>query len=212
MGFAVPPTQLSEFAYKPPQNYSIFYFDSLAGTETSVTVYFPPLTIGGQVYDFAHLEPFTFTVQSDLAGRDLGVHVTFSSHCFSQGYDEATHPVGQQIVLDQAGRQRTFCSTRYRLSLMLPAVIQALNHPQAKVRETAALRNWAYSMTIVDPNGPYHVFFEIRRAAKNKPQHLNLVVESAYHQTDKPPRLLGRMGFILLCGKIHMRQPTSTKR
>ncbi|WLH15539.1 hypothetical protein PSH58_21845 [Pseudomonas hefeiensis] len=101
-----------------------------------MTVYLPPLTIGGQVYDFAHLEPFTFTVQSDLAGRDLGVHVTFSSH----------------------------------------------------------------------------MFFEIRRAAKDKPQDLNLVVESAYHQTDKPPRLLGRMGFILLCGKIHMRQPTSTKR
>lgn len=61
-------------------------------------------------------------------------------------------------------------------------------------------------------NGPDQVSFEIRRAAGDKPQDLNLVVESAYHQTNKPPRLLGRMGFILLCGKIHMRQPTSTKR
>ncbi|WP_260963074.1 hypothetical protein [Pseudomonas citri] len=177
-----------------------------------MTAYFPPLTIGSQTYDFAHLEPFTFSVQSALAGRELSVHVTFSSHCFSQGYNEATHPAGEQIIFDQAGRPRSFCSIRYRLSLMLPPVIQGLNHPQVKVRETAAQRNWAYSITIIDPNGPYHVFFEIRRAAADKPQDLNLVIESAYHQTEKPPRLLGRMGFILLCGKIHMRQPTSTQR
>ncbi|SFL31577.1 hypothetical protein [Pseudomonas sp. NFACC46-3] len=177
-----------------------------------MTAYFPRLTIGGQTYDFAHLEPFTFTVQSDLVGRKLSVHVTFSSHCFSRAYDEALHPSGEQIIFDHAGRPRTFCSIRYRLSLMLPTVIQGLNHHQAKVRETAAQRNWAYSITIADPNGPYHVFFEIRRAAAGKPQDLNLIIESAYHQTDKPPRLLGRMGFILLCGKIHMRQPTSTKR
>ncbi|WP_055128401.1 hypothetical protein [Pseudomonas mediterranea] len=177
-----------------------------------MTAYFPQLTIQGQTYDFAHLEPFTLTVQSDLVGRELSVHVTFSNHCFSRKYDEAAHPAGEPIILDHARRQRTFCSIRYRLSLMLPTVIHGLNHPQAKVRETAAQRNWAYSITIEDPNGPYHVFFEIRRAGGGKPQDLNLVVESAYHQADKPPRLLGRMGFILLCGKVHMRQPTSTKR
>jgi hypothetical protein len=151
--------------------------------ETEVTAYFPALTIGDQTYDFAHLEPFTFMIQSQLARLDLRVHVTFSSHCSSQGYDPATHPAGEPIILDGAGRPRTFCAIRYRLSLGLPTVIQGLNHPRSKVRETATRRNWAYSMTIQDPAGPYHVFFEIRRAAKEKPQHLNLVVESAYHQT-----------------------------
>ncbi|VVO33979.1 hypothetical protein [Pseudomonas fluorescens] len=180
--------------------------------ETEVTAYFPVLIIGDQTYDFAHLEPFTFTIASQLAGRDLRVHVTFSSHCFSQGYDQATHPVGEPIILDGAGRPRTFCAIRFRLSLELPTVIQGLNHPRSKVRETAARRNWAYSMTIQDPAGPYHVFFEIRRAAKEKPQDLNLVVESAYHQTEQPPRLLGKMGFILLCGKVYLRQASSTKR
>jgi len=177
-----------------------------------VTAYFPTLAIGGQTYDFAHLEPFTFTITSELAKRDLRVHVTFSSHCFSEGYDEATHPAGEPIILDGAKRQRTFCAIRYRLSLVLPAVIQGLNHPKAKVYETAAQRNWAYSMTIEDPSGPYHVFFEVRRAADDKPQDINLVVESAYHQTESPPKLLGKMGFMLLCGKVYMKQPTSTKR
>ncbi|WP_339500901.1 hypothetical protein [Pseudomonas silesiensis] len=179
---------------------------------TEVTAYFPVLIIGDQTYDFAHLEPFTFTIASQLAGRDLRVHVTFSSHCFSRGYDQATHPVGEPIIFDGAGRPRTFCAVRFRLSFELPTVIQGLNHPRAKVRETAARRNWAYSMTIQDPAGPYHVFFEIRRAAKEKPQDLNLVVESAYHQTEQPPRLLGKMGFMLLCGKVYLQQASSTKR
>ncbi|KAB2514158.1 hypothetical protein F8N49_27785 [Pseudomonas sp. GXM4] len=177
-----------------------------------MTAYFLPLTIGGQTYDFSHLEPFTFTIPSQLAKRDLNVHVTFSAHCFTEGYDEATHPEGEQIILDGAGRQRTFCAIRYRLSKVLPAVIQGLNSPQAKVFQTAAMRNWAFSITIEDPSGPYHVFFEIRRAGKDKPQDLNLVVESAYHQTGEPPRLHGRMAFMLLCGKVFLNQPTSTKR
>ncbi|WP_338583507.1 hypothetical protein [Pseudomonas sp. MAG733B] len=180
--------------------------------ETEVTAYFPALTIGDQTYDFAHLEPFNLMIASQLAKRDLRVHVTFSSHCFSQGYDAAAPPTGEPIILDGAGRPRIFCSICYRLSLALPAVIHGLNHPQSKVRETATRRNWAYSMTIEDPAGPYHVFFEIRRAARGKPQDLNLVVESAYHQTRQSPRLLGKIGFMLLCGKVYLRQPSSTKR
>lgn len=180
--------------------------------ETEVTAYFSALTIRNQAYDFVHLEPFKFTIASQLAKRDLRVHVTFSSHCFSKGYDAQTHPDGEPINLDSAGRPRTFCAIRYRLSLGLPTVIQGLNHPQAKVRETAARRNWAFSMTIQDPAGPYHVFFEIRRAAKEKPQDLNLVIESAYHQTGLPPRLMGKIGFMLLCSKVYMRQSSSTKR
>lgn len=185
---------------------------ALAGTETKVTAYFPPLTIGGQTYDFAHLEPFTFRFFSELAKRELSVHVTFSTHCFSKGYDEITHTEGERIILDGAGTWRSFCAIRYRLSLVLPQVIQGLNHPQVKVSQTAAIRNWAYSMTIQDPAGPYHVFFEVRRAGGDKPQDLNLVVESAYHQTEAAPRLLGKMGFMLLCGKIYLRLPTATKR
>jgi len=180
-----------------------------------VAAYFQALAIGGQTYDFAHLEPFTFTISSQLAKRDLRVHVTFSNHCFTQSYDAATHPAAEPIILDGARRHRTFCPIRYRLSKKLPAIFLGLSHPKAKVWETSAERNWCFSMTIDDPSGPYHVFFEIRRAGQDRRQwqELNLVVESAYHEADGGgPSLKGAMAFVLLCGKIYMRQPTATKR
>ncbi|WP_233444326.1 hypothetical protein [Pseudomonas monteilii] len=105
--------------------------------------------------------------------------------------------------------------TRFRLSLQLPQLIKALNHPQAKVLETSTERNWCYSITIDNPEGPYHVFFEIRRASKQRRQwqDLQLVVESAYHQSDKAaPNLKGVMGFVLLCGKVYLGKAVSTKR
>ncbi|SBW85066.1 hypothetical protein PVE_P0021 (plasmid) [Pseudomonas veronii 1YdBTEX2] len=176
--------------------------------------YFPPLTIDGQFFDFAHLEPFTFTVTSLLAKKDLKVHVTFSNHCFTEGFEAEKHRPGQPVIMDGV-RQRLFCPVRYRLSLNLPAVIQGLIHPKAKVWETAAERNWCYSITIEDPSGPYHVFFEVRRAGREKRQwqDINLVIESAYHEGEGGgPVLKGSMAFALLCGKVYMGHPTATKR
>ncbi|HEF4763171.1 TPA: hypothetical protein SAN82_005649 [Pseudomonas putida] len=177
--------------------------------------YFSPLAIGGELIDFSHLEPFTFVVSSQLAKRDLRVHVTFSNHCFTRGYDASTHPAGELVIDAASTRPRTFCPIRYRLSHQLPALIQTLAQPRVKVAETAAERNWCYSITIDDPSGPYHVFFEVRRTARERRQwqDLNLVVESAYHQDDGDgPRLKGSMAFVLLCGKVYLGQPTATMR
>ncbi|MDX9625936.1 hypothetical protein [Pseudomonas fragariae (ex Marin et al. 2024)] len=177
--------------------------------------YFPELIIDGQSIDLAHLEPFTFVIHSEKAKRDLRVHVTFSTHCFSISYLQENHPAGQPVIDAASARPRTFCPIRYRLSHQLPALIQSLNHPKAKVWETATERNWCYSITIDDPKGPYHVFFEVRRATSERRQwqDLNLVVESAYHEADGGgPRLKGSMAFPLLCGKIYLRERTATKR
>jgi hypothetical protein len=175
------------------------------------TPYFPPLAINGVPIDLSHLEPFSLEIESRLANKKLKVHVTFSTHCFSKGYEAALHPAGEPIIEARKPNPRTFCPIRYRLSHALPEAIQRLANPKAKVAQTAARRNWAYSMTIEDPRGPYHVFFEIRRSSSNL-QDLNLVVESAYHQTQGPPSLLGTMGFLVLCSKVYMRQPTTTQR
>jgi hypothetical protein len=186
----------------------------ISGNEPRARVsadYFPALTLDGKTYSFEHLNPFTFSFHSQLAKRTLSVHVTFSNHCFSKAYDIDSHAVGEPIIGEEP-RPRTFCSTRYRLSLGLPAIVAGMNHPHIKVWQTAAQRNWAYSLRIEDPEGPYHVFFEVRRAGATKPQDLNLVVESAYHQTDAAPKLFGRMGFMLLCSKVYLRQPTTTRR
>lgn len=178
--------------------------------------YFPPLVIAGQAVDLSHLEPFTFEVESQLAKKRLRVHVTFSNHCFTKSYEAATHPEGEPIIDAGSIRPRAFCPIRHRLSRDLPALISGLaESPRTRVWETAAERNWCYSITIEDPTGPYHVFFEVRRAGRERRQwqDLQLVVESAYHQdVAEGPNLKGGMAFVLLCGKIYMGQPTATKR
>ncbi|CAI3808406.1 hypothetical protein GLGCALEP_05162 [Pseudomonas sp. MM221] len=177
--------------------------------------YFPPLVVANERIDLSHLSPFTLLVESRLAKRKLRVHVTFSNHCFSRSYTQASPPECQVIIDQSAPRLRAFCPIRFRLSRQLPQLIKTLNHPQAKVLETSTERNWCYSITIDDPEGPYHVFFEIRRASKQRRQwqDLQLVVESAYHQSDKAaPNLKGVVGFVLLCGKVYLGKAVSTKR
>jgi hypothetical protein len=178
--------------------------------------YFPALVIAGTPIDLSHLEPFSFEVESKLARKTLRVHVTFSNHCFSKGYEVENHPAGEPILGQGEARPRTYCSIRYRLSHSLPALIRNLaDSPRTKVWETCAERNWCYSITIEDPSGPYHVFFEVRRAAKDRRQwqDLQLIVESAYHEGNEGgPSLKGSMAFVLLCGKTYMGQPTATKR
>jgi hypothetical protein len=100
--------------------------------------------------------------------------------------------------------------------LTLPGLIRGLNHPKAEVMQTAAERNWLHSVTVNDPAGRYQVFFELRRAASGpgQLQDLNMMVESAYLQDLPPDRraVRGRMGFILLCGKVYTGEPVATRR
>ncbi len=180
------------------------------------TPYFHPVQIGDEFFDLAHLEPFTMDVDSLAAKRKLRVRVIFSNHCFTTSCEPESTPAGYPVFETSSG-PRTFCPIRYGLSFSLPDLIRHLCDPKAKVWETAARRNWCRSIKIDDPEGPYHVFFEIRREVaedRRKHQELRLTVESAYHEDPKegPPNLLGAMGFVLLCGKIYMRQPTATRR
>jgi hypothetical protein len=178
--------------------------------------YHAPLIIGEQTYAFPHLEPFQMHVESTRVGKRLRIHVRFMSHCFTEKYDVARHPTGEPIIHDTAGRPRSFCPIRYRISARLPEIIAALNHPRATVIQTARERNWLHSVSIDEPLGKYHIFFELRRAAvaDRDRQDLNLVVESAYHQdpTRAEPAVRGTMGFILLCGKVYKGEPIATRR
>lgn len=178
--------------------------------------YFPPVTANGITYDLDHLDPLTLQVESTMANKVLKVGVRFSNHCFTGEYLPATHPAGFPVLLDAGKRERSFCHVRYSLSQQLPAVVQGLTHPKVQVWQTAERRNWVYSMTIPNPAGAYHVFFELRRAAAadRALQDLNLVVESAYPEDPARggPNVLGRMGFVLLCGKVYTGKPLATKR
>ncbi|MEN0106246.1 MAG: hypothetical protein AAGC84_07445 [Pseudomonas sp.] len=177
--------------------------------------FFPPVVFNGETYDLAHLDPLTLKIDSAMAGKVLTVGVRFSNHCFTSAYSPHDHKAGP-ILLDAGGRQRTFCPKRYALSLQLGQLISELNHPKIQVWQTAERRNWVYSTTVEGHQGPYHVFFEIKRNdRKNHAQDdLNMVIESAYPEGDlrTGPNRFGRMGFVLLCGKIYTGKPIATKR
>lgn len=141
--------------------------------------YFEPVVIRGQTFDLSHLDPFSFEFLSKKAKKNLRVHVTFSNHCFTKKIITEEHIDGDPVFDAGSTRPRMFCEIRYRLSLDLRSVIDSLNDARVKVWETAAQRNWAHSITIDDPSGPYHIFFEVRRASRDRRnyQDINLVVE-----------------------------------
>lgn len=120
----------------------------------------------GQTYCLAHLNPFQLTIPSQRVRRDLRIHVRFTNHAFTAGYDAATHSPGHPIIQDHGGRPRSFCEVRYALSHTLPGVLAGFTHPATKVHQTAAQRNWAHVTQIETPKGPYYVFFELRRAPR----------------------------------------------
>lgn len=179
-------------------------------------LYFKPVIIMGETVDFSHLQPFKFEFFSNNANKILRVHVTYSNHCFTQGYEESKYTEGEPIFDERTSRPRIFCPIRYKLSKELPRIICELNDSKIKVFETTSERNWTFSKKIDDPKGPYHVFFEIKRASKEQTnfQELNLTVESAYHEDPEkgPPNVKGSMKFHLLCSNIYMKKPTSTRR
>lgn len=177
--------------------------------------FFSPLEIEGETYEFSHLDPFTMRFDSKNANRTLRINVRFSNHCFSYSQtDEALAPPTH--LLDHNGRSRIFCPIRYRLSLELPKIVRSLNNPKCKVHQTAAERNFNYSLQIDDPQGPYHLFFEVSKATGKSAtmQDVNMFVESAYHEDPigKSPVLLGRIGFHVLCTNVYLNKPVSTKR
>lgn len=175
--------------------------------------YFKPVLSNNTTYDLSHLEPFSIAFYSLNAKKTLSIHVTFSTHCFSESLSD--NPNSEHVVIDNTkDKERVFCPIRYELSKTLPNLIKSLNEESVKVWETAARRNWCYTIQIDDPKGPYHLFFEVRKNQKNprKKQDINIVVESAYHETKEPPILIGRIGFQILCTNVYLGKKTSTKR
>lgn len=178
--------------------------------------YFAPLVIRGRTHDLAHLDPFKLLVDSRTAGRVLRVHVRFTTHCFTKGFDPAACPPDEPRILDEGRRFRVFCPVRHGLSAHLPAAIQGLNHPKARVHQTGSRRNWLHSATVEGHHGPYHIFFEVRRAPQDRRrmQDVELTVESAYPQGDAYPApiTIGPMGFLVLIGNVFLGKPVAAKR
>lgn len=171
------------------------------------TEYFQQVVVDGQKVDLSHLDPLTLTFESRKVGKVLRVAVTFSSHCFSASYGEFPHPPGDTVIRD-GKKMRTFCPTRYRLSKVLPDVIRSL--PTKKVILAAHETTWVHTLTIQDPSGPYHLFLTIKRSASEKRtwQDVDVIVESAYHQTRGAPNTSGSWRpFVVVCGEAYLSHP-----
>ena len=179
--------------------------------------YHSPASHRGRSYDLSHLDPFVFEAASAKVPRPLRINVRFTNHCYSEAFDPDHHAPNDPTIRDGA-RNRAFAPDRYALSLHLPALIQGLATPGARVHETAARRNWMYAAAMEIPvaNTRYQIFFELRRTMpeRRRFQDLDMVVESAYPaDPDRPaPNVLGRMNFLLLAGNVYLGLKTSTRR
>lgn len=183
---------------------------------TNAASFFPSLIIADTTYEFLHLEPFTMRFDSKSAKKKLRVNVRFSNHCFSHSPVDGVPYSNEFKLHDHNGKDRIFCPIRFRLSQDLPKIVLSLNNPQCKVYQTAARRNFNYSLEIEDPRGPYHLFFEVSKTTGKAAgmQDLSLFLESAYPEDAErgKPDLLGRIGFHTLCTNVFLRKPVATKR
>lgn len=155
--------------------------------------YYPPLTIGGVLYDLAHLDPVMFRTPSTKLARDITTRCRFTTHTFSRSPEpgEATH------LTDEGNRRRVFCPDRHRLSFHLPGAIGQLANPGRHVWETASERNWLHRAEIEVVEGgahvAYQVYFAVKKARRSDPFDVEMTVESAYaFDPARPPKLRGR--------------------
>ena len=144
--------------------------------------------------DLKHLESFEFSFESHKAKKKLSVKVMFTDHCFTEKDDNG---------------ERIFDQTRYLLSKHLKGAILNLNSDLSKVFECVTRRNWMYSIPI-EAEG-YEMFFSIKKNSGTC--DLIMRIESAYPLRDgKTTKIIGKMGFRLLCSKVYLNEKTSTKR
>ncbi|WP_315386503.1 heat-shock protein [uncultured Stenotrophomonas sp.] len=174
--------------------------------------YFSPLRVGGQLVDLSHLEPFTIIIQSEKVDKPLRIAITFSNHCFSASHGDIPHPPGDEVIWD-GRKMRTFCPTRYRLSHGLPDVIRSLE--ERKVILAAHGASWIHTLTIENPDGPYHLFLTVKRSSNEKRawQDIDVIVESAYPETRNAPTTTGHWRpFVLVCGEAWLSNPQKPKK
>ena len=87
--------------------------------------YFHPKEFNGSIYTFEHLNPLALTVQLDAAGtKQLDLTVTFSTHCFTEKFDEILHHDHHRYTF--RGERRAFDVRRYECSLQLPHIMPKL--------------------------------------------------------------------------------------
>lgn len=173
----------------------------------SGTPQYPPITIGPITYSMGHLDARMFSCPIPSGKFVLGIRARFSNHCFTEEYDPDKH-VDQEPIPDGI-RKRALCPIRHALSFNLPDIIDSL--PNAQIQQTYEKRNYVHYVAVATAtNGPYAVFFSIKKSDPGRRQHLELFVESAYVDDEvvlKAAKRPNAIRFSVLAFKVHMGQP-----
>lgn len=134
---------------------------------------FDPKTIRGKTYTLEHLEPFSFTLETDAGPRVVAVR--FSCHCFTEEITPAHTP---DLRYTHRHETRAFDFDRHELSKLLPQMISELGRRSVYMSMLSnffVLRQNPATGFI----GPYLVFFNVTRST-DKGVHVLMNVESAY--------------------------------
>lgn len=141
---------------------------------------FPKKHFQGVTYDFGHLEPTYKIIPLNAGGTvQVGLHVSFSIHCFTEGFDSAVH--AEHHIYSHMGEIRAFDITRHSCSLQLPYVIESM------MRGTiyrAKNNNFTYvaQLEFGPQKQPYSIFFDLKKDSNSKGAlpNLRMYVQSAY--------------------------------
>ncbi|ODS57416.1 MAG: hypothetical protein ABS40_04140 [Agrobacterium sp. SCN 61-19] len=157
--------------------------------------YWEPLTIDGQTYDLAHLEPFEFQITPTQSDVPATISVRFHDHCFTETFDPRKHTARIRTSQASLHEYRAFCLERYQLSFQLPQIIVGLDGKKvASTREGNLVR-----ITLADGN-TYPMFFTLRKARERR---VEMFVVSAYiWERENPPADTGEMKFNLAVAKV----------
>lgn len=142
---------------------------------------FRTLQFNGAVWDFGHLDPFSFRCQLD-ANLIVDVVVLFSCHCFTHGRDK---DLRTEISIDElyadGKKTRVLNRQRYEMSKkFLPRMVAELFKRHIKVLGGA--RPNYLTIESINQDGEevlYTLFFEVLKDQRRKKRIL-LRVQSAY--------------------------------
>lgn len=151
-----------------------------------------PKQIEGQIFDFGHLDSFTFQVKpKDATAPTYNVRVSFGFHCFTRDIKPEDSP---DLHMTHGKERRCFCHERYALSKELADMIKYAANGRAYFGDKA---NFLIVESLSEQNAPYVAFFDVEKAKKADGFDAAMFVTSAHLRPALPDRL-GAVSFATL--------------